>query len=75
MNKYYKVGGCLLVLCLLTGCTSTPTEDLLGEALIRVFTAKKTSRGNKAQCNHYKMTCAQYREWIEDNDIACSCKN
>jgi hypothetical protein len=72
MKNFLKVFVCL---SLLSSCTSTPTEQLISDAIVTAITGTKTSHGNKAQCNQYKMTCDSYREWTKDNKIACSCKN
>ncbi|MFQ3248640.1 MAG: starvation-inducible outer membrane lipoprotein [Glaciecola sp.] len=74
-RNFKKLPVYIFTVCLLSACTSTPTEQLLGEVFMTVLTGTVTSKGNQAQCNQYKMTCNKYREWKEDNKIACSCSD
>lgn len=81
MKLFIKIKFVFVILTLLTSCSALDlrpwsSEDIIDGVISSAITGNKTSYGNEATCNHFKMICGSgYREWVSAGKIACSCRN
>jgi len=65
----------ILLLVLITGCTSQSYSESAADKLLEAITGKEYSR-NASQCLRIKNSCQQgsYEEWtLENGKKACAC--